>query len=94
VRLARLKQITEHFTKNLKPKLKTSIYDRFEKVEINNAYLASLQTYVYDLSDFGSLLQKFGGDFKAFITYCKTLEKSADPALELKQSLSAPPPVK
>jgi predicted aminopeptidase len=90
-RQARLKQINEHFVKELKPKMKTSIYDKFEKVEINNAYLASLQTYVYDLSDFGLLLDKFGGDFKAFIAYCKTLEKSKDPALEMKQSLNPHP---
>jgi predicted aminopeptidase len=92
VRQERLKQIPIRFTKLLKPKLKTAAYQKFEKAEINNAYLASLQTYVYDLSDFEKLLQKFNGDFKAFLTYCKTLEKVADPAQELKNFLSSPPP--
>lgn len=92
IRQARLKQINERFIRNLKPKLKTAIYEKFEKIEINNAYLASLKTYVYDLSDFEKLLQKFSGDFKAFLTYCKKLEKAADPAQELKQYLDSQQP--
>lgn len=91
VRRARLKEVVKTFVKNIKPKLKTEMFKKFENVELNNAYLASLKTYVYDLSDFEQLLKKVNGDLKAFLQYCESLEKSRDPAQELKQFLSAPP---
>jgi predicted aminopeptidase len=86
-RLARLKEINERFTKVLKPKMKTERYARFAKANINNAFLSSLHTYVYDLSDFQNLLRILKGDMKALIKFCKELERAPDPALKLKEYL-------
>jgi predicted aminopeptidase len=85
----RLKEIQERFTKDLKPKLKTDNYFEFEKRELNNAYLLAIQTYEYSLEDFQKLWEKNGGDFHKTLEYLKTLEKTEDPASELKKFVSS-----
>lgn len=91
-RLDRINEIKKRFVKEIKPKLKTERYLRFEKIDLNNAYLASLQTYVYDLSDFQNLLKKLKGDVRGFLNFCKRLEAEKDPSQKLKDFLRASQP--
>jgi predicted aminopeptidase len=79
----RLAEIQEHFTKNLKPKLKTQDYEQFTKEPLNNARILLYDTYVTDLSDFETAFKKQNGDFKKFLEFCKTLEKSKKPEADL-----------
>ncbi len=83
----RIKEIMKRFAAALKPKLRTDRFSRFEKVQLNNAYLASLNTYVYDLSDFEKLFEQVKGDFSAFLKTCKSLEREKDPSKKLKELL-------
>ena len=80
----RLKNIQDNFTGKLKPKLKSSDYDYFPQLKLNNAILLTYDTYINDLSDFKKLYIKMGKDFFKMVTYLKTLEKSADPQKALK----------
>mgnify|MGYP001588456271 CR=1 FL=1 len=86
----RLKEIVQRFAKDIRPKMKTDRFARFEKVEINNAYLASLNTYVYDLSDFSKLYDHVHGNFAEFLNFCKSLEGEKNPAQKLKEFLRQP----
>lgn len=86
----RIKEIMQRFATVLKPKMKTNRFSRFEKVELNNAYLASLNTYVYDLSDFEKLYDHVKGDFSAFLKVCKNLSTEKDPSQKLKEFLRQP----
>lgn len=86
-RAERIKEITERFKTVVRPKMKTDRFARFEKVELNNAYLASLNTYVYDLSDFDKLYDQVKGDFSVFLKICKSLENEKYPSQKLKELL-------
>lgn len=85
LRQARLKEIQSRFVKELKPKLKTDIYDKFPSIELNNARLLVYKTYLMDLSDFETLFQKLGKDFSKLIRISKKLERAKKPDEELKR---------
>jgi predicted aminopeptidase len=84
---AKLKEIQEHFTKNLAPKLKTKNYINFATTKINNAYLMGLTTYVADLDDFEKAFEKNNRDFKKTIEFFKQLESAEKPDEQLKTIL-------
>ena len=86
-RQARLNEIKLRFQKEVKKKMKTKKYDKFDSMKLNNAVLASIHTYVYDLSDFRSLLLTLKGDYKEMIKFCKSLEGEKNPAQKLKEFL-------
>lgn len=88
-RQEQFKNIQTHFTKELLPKLKTKNYQRFAASNLNNAVLIYYRTYEFDLSDFDKLYDKLDRNLEKFISYCRTLEKSKDPSLELKSFLSS-----
>ena len=81
----RLGLIQENFTKKIKPQLKSSYYDSFQGISLNNAKLLSYETYVNDLSDFQVLYEKMGEDFLKMMVYLKTLSYSEDPQEALKR---------
>lgn len=83
----RIKEINQRFGILYKTKMKTDRFARFEKVDINNAFLASLNTYVYDLSDFDKLFIQEKSDFAAFLKVCKSLEREKNPSQKLKELL-------
>lgn len=89
LRLERIEQIKSNFKIQVAPKLKTKSYSRFINAKLNNAVLASLHTYVYDLSDFENLLQNLKGDVKELLKFCKSLENEPDPTQKLKQHLQS-----
>lgn len=86
----RLKDIQDSFIKNLRSKLKSSDYDYFSEVELNNAKLLPYETYISDLSDFEKLYIKTGKDFFNMIAYLKTLEELNDPERALKEYVKNP----
>ena len=86
----RLKEIQERFVIEIKPSLKTSQYDYFSNIELNNARLLSYRSYNYDMEEFerlftSSLIQE---DIKAFIEYCMQFKKEKDPEAALSQAVS------
>ena len=81
----RLRDIQDRFEKDLQPKLKSSEYNYFLKLKLNNARLLSYETYISDLSSFEKLYVKVGGDFLKMMAYLKTLEASEDPEKALKK---------
>lgn len=80
----RLAQVQERFRRELKPKLKSSVYENFGKRELNNAVLLAYKTYEYDLDDFAKLFRKFNDDFKLTLKYLRELKSSKDPEKDLK----------
>lgn len=80
---ARLKEIQERFVKNVKPRLLTSGYQYFERLNLNNARLVMYRTYVQDLSRFEKLYELMGRDYQKFINKCRELEKAKNPEEEL-----------
>lgn len=87
-RMARIRQIQERFSKNLKPRLKTKNFDHFPELKLNNARLLLYKTYMQDLSDFEKLYELSGRNFSEFIQRCKNLESAEDPAATLKKLIS------
>lgn len=81
----RLNEINSRFAKEILPLFKVHNYTAFANQKLNNAQLLSLKTYVYDLSKFEQAFASLGGDFKKFILFCKSLEKSKDPSNELEK---------
>lgn len=88
-RRQRLSLIQERFEEALRPQLQTEIYNYFSRIELNNAVLSSMGTYVQDLSDFEELMELKGGDVAAFIEFCKKYEDSENPSQELKNYLNS-----
>ncbi|WP_413613153.1 aminopeptidase [Bdellovibrio sp. HCB-110] len=84
-RQERIRQIQENFTKDLQPQLKTENYKKFPEAKLNNARLLLYKTYMQDLGDFERLYELLGKDYARFIQECKSLEKSEDPAVALKE---------
>ena len=64
--------------------MKTDMYKKFSKVELNNARLLLYKTYMQDLSDFQTLYELTGENFTEFLHCCKTLKKSDKPEQGLK----------
>lgn len=83
LRRDRLKAIQSAFTKDIRPKMKTSSYDRFPQIELNNARLLYYRTYMQDLKDFEDLYQ-LTGSWRLFLACAKTLERAEQPDLALK----------
>jgi predicted aminopeptidase len=78
-------KIKEAFKTQVGPKIKAGGYSRFATETMNNATLGLLRTYMEDLSDFEKLYAKCGENMDQFIEKVKTLEKSDDPAADLKK---------
>lgn len=81
---ARLKEIQTRFTKELRPKLKTRMYEEFEKKELNNAIILAYRTYEYSLDDFEKVWKFCGEDFGKALEWLKGLEKEKNPEQKLK----------
>ncbi len=81
---ARLKSIQNRFKENVQPQLKSHSYQNFMKVPLNNAYLLSLKTYLYDLSDFEKLFAIEELDFARFLKRLSQLKNSKNPEATLK----------
>lgn len=77
-------EIKKRFHELIKPQLKTTNYENFEKQPLNNARLLLFKTYIEDLSDFQALYDKLQGDLPLFITKIKTLESVKNPIEALK----------
>lgn len=75
----RLREIQDSFSIHLKPRLKTSGYDYFPGLQLNNAVLLSYKTYMSDLSDFEKLYIKMGRNFFKMMKYLKTLKGAKNP---------------
>lgn len=86
-RRTRIKEIQARFEKNLKPKLSSENYKRFNEIELNNARLLVYKTYVQDLSDFEKLFVKSNSDISVFLEKCKSLETHKNPEQGLKDLL-------
>ena len=80
---ARMKDIQNKFTAELRPKMKTKIYEEFEKKELNNAILLAYRTYEYSLEDFDKLHAHFAGDFMQTLEWLKGLKGEKNPEQKL-----------
>lgn len=85
VRLEQFEKIKEAFKAQVSPKIKAGSYSRFLTEEMNNATLGLMRTYLEDLGDFEKLYSNCGENMDLFIEKIKTLEKSDDPAVDLKK---------
>lgn len=81
-----LKEIQTRFVKLIKPKMKTPNYQGFGDRPINHAVLLSFGTYYVDLEDFQKVYRGFTS-FQEFFKFSKSLEKSSNPADELKRRI-------
>ena len=88
-RQSRLKEIQKRFKSDLAPQLQTQNYSYFTNIELNNAVLSSLGTYVMNLKDFEKLMELKNGDIRAFIEFCRRYEDSKNPTQELREYLLA-----
>lgn len=79
LREVQFKKIKDRFREALQPKLKSKSYENFEKTPLNNARLLLFKTYIEDLSDFQTLLDKNNGDLIQFLSKIKTLEGTSNP---------------
>lgn len=79
--------ILSSFQNDLKPKLKTNSYNKFEKEKMNNARMSLYKTYMQNLDDFELVYKKLNSDLLVFIETMKTLEKSKNPSEDLKKLL-------
>ncbi len=84
LREIQFKKIKDRFRETLQPKLKSKSYENFEKTPLNNARLLLFKTYIEDLSDFQTLLDKSNGDLIQFLSKIKTLEGTSNPVEALK----------
>lgn len=82
-RQLRLKQIQANYSE-LKAQLATHKYDNFASGGLNNARLLLYQTYFQDLGDFEHAYESLGRDFRKLIAFCKKLQKSKDPIVQLR----------
>lgn len=87
-RKERLQLIQQKFKSNVQPKLKTTNYNKFAEIELNNARLLIYKTYFQDLSDFEALYIKLEKNFDALVRNCKSLENQEDPQTGLKRLLN------
>ena len=87
----RLKEIQIRFVTEIKPSLKTSYYNYFSNIELNNARLLSYRSYNYDMEEFERLFTSpiINEDIKAFIEYCMQFKKEKDPEAALSQAVNA-----
>lgn len=83
-KIKRLAEFQTDFAKSLKPQLKTSNFDGFSKLRLNNAVLLNYTTYDQNLSDFEAFYAKVG-DYREALKRLRSLAKSKDPNSELKR---------
>jgi predicted aminopeptidase len=81
-------KIKERFQVEIKPQLKTNLYKNFDSNNLNNASLLLYKTYVEDLDDFDKLYLFTKNNMDAFFEKIRTLEKSKNPADDLKKLLN------
>ncbi|MBL7545168.1 MAG: aminopeptidase [Bdellovibrionaceae bacterium] len=87
-RQARLQEIKTRFKNQIKSKLLTESYRRFDTIDLNNARLIVYKTYLQDMSDFDELYSLTGNDFEHFMTAVKKLEKHGKPSQGLKDIIA------
>ena len=77
----RLSKIQARFLLEVKPQLKTSLYDYFSRIKLNNARLLSYRSYNYNMEEFEKLFNSplIKQDLKAFINYLRKLKNSENP---------------
>lgn len=88
LRQARLLEIKSRFQKNVKSKLVTDSYTKFDTIDLNNARLIVYKTYLQDLSDFEELFQLSGNDFGKFMETCKKLVSHDKPSQGIKDLIA------
>lgn len=88
LRLTRIREIQDRFQKEVAPRLKTAVYEKFSQIPLNNARLLLYKTYLQDLSDFEKLYEMSHHEFDAFLEKCRSFENSKKPEEELKKLIS------
>lgn len=84
----RLKEIQERFLSRIQPQMKTSRYNYFSGIRLNNARLLSYRAYNYRMDEFEKLYALVGKDMKAFIEVCSQFDGEKNPEAELSRSIS------
>ena len=84
---AKMRSIQDKFIREIKPRLKSSNYDGFSRLKLNNAQLLSYETYVEDLSHFEKLYHKMNNNFSELLKYLESLESSPSPQKDLEAYL-------
>lgn len=79
----RLKAIQVRFAEQMQPQMKTSRYDYFPKIRLNNAILLSYRAYNYKMDEFEKLFTIAGKSIKRFIDICFQFKEAADPEVAL-----------
>lgn len=87
-RAQRIQQIQSKFSTELAPLLKSETFRKFPELKLNNARLLVYRTYMQDLSDFERLYEAKGRDYSAFLEACRGLEKTKNPAAELRKMVT------
>ena len=85
IRQERLTLIATHFENELKPKLKSSGYDKVFSKKFNNADLGVYNTYMRSLNVFENVFQKYGSNIASFLKKCEELENVDNPEAELEK---------
>ena len=85
IRQEQFDKIKIAFKSQVSSKFKSASYQKFTEQKLNNATLGLLRTYMEDLSDFEKLYSKCNENMDLFIEKIKTLEKSDNPAEDLKK---------
>lgn len=85
LRQARFELIKTRFETELKPKLKSKIYQKFNSQKLNNARLSLYNTYDKDQSDFENVFIQTSSSIPLFIERCKKLNQVDNPEEELKK---------
>lgn len=83
-----LAEILTRFSAQIKPQLKTDMYQNFPTQPLNNARLLAMGTYYQDLVEFEKLGRKLHHKFTDVLAYCKTLEKDPAPLSTLQKFVS------
>ena len=84
----RLKELQERFIEQLQPQFKTSRYDYFATIQLNNAILLSYRTYNYRMDEFEKLYALSGYDMRTFIHNCFRFRDDKNPEAALSRFLS------
>lgn len=91
-REAIFKKVKERFKKEIKPRLKTSAYDYFEKLKLNNAYILFNRRYHKSVSIFQQLYEAKGSDLKETISFLKTVNGDKDAEKRIKEEIKKKAP--
>ncbi len=80
---ARIQQIQIRFKKDLKPRMKSKNWLRFDETKLNNARLMMYRTYLSDFSAFDRVWKLADGNFVLFLDKLKKLKNSKKPDQDL-----------